>query len=956
MNVRDKGAFIGRLRELDLLGQALERARGGVGSIALIAGEAGIGKTRLVSEFVAHLREDGLNVMLGRCVDLVGTELPFQPFTDALRPHVQVLPWMAESPEVSQRRVFEQVLALLTKRSDERPQVVVLEDLHWADDLTLDLVVFLAQNLETSRILFVVTYRAENQGLDERMGRLRENVRHSASAVVLDLEPLSRDELATMLNARGDGAVPAALTDTIFARSEGNPFFAEELFDAAGPDGATLPRSLRDLLLQRIARLDRAALSVLRVAASAGREVDYALLRAVAGLPEGNIRESLRAAVDHGVLLADQATGTFRFRHALLAEAVHATILPGEAEEYHARIADQLARAGAPATALAAHWAAAGRATEAFTASIEAASEAEAAFGLAEALAHLERALSLWDAVPGAAARAGFDLAELTSWAAGLASTTGAALRAVGLGRQAVDLIGTVDPVRASRAHDRLGAYLAAAGEGEAGLAATRRAVEMMPTDPPSAQRADLLASLANRLMLMWRHEESLAVAERALALARDVDARRAELVARAMLGLDLAYLGRGEEGVTNLRSALRIAEDHGGPTDLQRVNVWLTDVLTMLGRTREAAQVAAEALERLAPFGIDDTGLVTNYIDALVALGEWDQAESVSGAAVRAATMNWPHLRLVHRAELEVGRGQFDDAHVHLAAARPRMAKRIAHGGESFDLVATELALWEHRWLDADRAVRDGLSRARSREAAFIRVQLCALGLRACAELAALARARRDRDELDRAIAQAQVWILAARRAARDAADITPNAAAWLALAEAEHERAQASSRAEAWSTVAAMWDERERPALAAYCRLRQGEALVAAGASRINASVPLRAATAVAEKLQARPLLHELTLLAERARLDLRPRDTPSLSERQATQQLGLTAREAEVLTLVGRGYTNREIADTLVISVKTASVHVSNILRKLDAPSRRDAAAIAHRITPPVDGRVS
>ena len=147
------------------------------------------------------------------------------------------------------------------------------------------------------------------------------------------------------------------------------------------------------------------------------------------------MRESLRQAVEHGVLVAEQATGSFRFRHALLAEAIYATILPGEREELHARLADELARSGAASPAeLAPHWAAAGRSTEALAASVEAARQAEAVFGLAEAHAHLERALALWHAVPDAAELAGLDLAELCAWTAELASQVGAAPRAVELG------------------------------------------------------------------------------------------------------------------------------------------------------------------------------------------------------------------------------------------------------------------------------------------------------------------------------------------------------------------------------------------------------------------------------------------------------------------------------------------------------------------------------------------
>jgi DNA-binding NarL/FixJ family response regulator len=180
----------------------------------------------------------------------------------------------------------------------------------------------------------------------------------------------------------------------------------------------------------------------------------------------------------------------------------------------------------------------------------------------------------------------------------------------------------------------------------------------------------------------------------------------------------------------------------------------------------------------------------------------------------------------------------------------------------------------------------------------------------------------------------------------------VTPNGAGWLALAESEHERLQGGARPDLWSEAATTWDGLERPPLAAYCRWREAEALVAAGAARTEASVPLRAAHSVATRIGARPLARELELLSERARLDLATPDAaPSDGQHAAlVETLGLTPREAEVLTLVARGYTNREIADALVISVKTASVHVSHILRKLDAPNRREAAAIAHRLAAP------
>jgi DNA-binding CsgD family transcriptional regulator len=181
------------------------------------------------------------------------------------------------------------------------------------------------------------------------------------------------------------------------------------------------------------------------------------------------------------------------------------------------------------------------------------------------------------------------------------------------------------------------------------------------------------------------------------------------------------------------------------------------------------------------------------------------------------------------------------------------------------------------------------------------------------------------------------------------------PERVLWLALAEAEYTRARGVARPESWSQAADSWKRLERPPLAAYCRWRQAEALAAAGASRTEAGAPLREAHAVAARIGAEPLLRELELLAQRARLDLALPEAQSPDRRRGLDKaLGLTPREAEVLTLVARGYTNREIAAALVISVKTASVHVSHILRKLGAPNRLEAAAIAHRLAPPPVGQ--
>jgi DNA-binding CsgD family transcriptional regulator len=948
MKVRVSDIFVGRTRELEAVGHAIDATRLGNGTTVLIAGEAGIGKTRLMSELAGRARDAGFEILLGRSIDLVGTELPYQPFLEALRP-------LGELRQVDGRRAgsqlqaFEETLALLTDRAASAPVLLVLEDLHWADSSTLDLVVFLAHNLDDRRVLLLATCRADEPSSAERIRRLEDGVRRSGSALVLELGPLERAELTALVAAHTDASLTATVADAIAARSEGNPFFAEELLAAAGDESGELPRGLRDLLMQRVARIDQPTQGVLRLAAAAGRDVGYPLLQATVELPESDLRDSLRQAVEHGVLVADPETSSFRFRHALLAEAIYATILPGEREELHARLAEELARSGAAAPAeLAPHWAAAGRTEEALVASVEAARQTQAVFGLTEALAHVERALALWDAVPAAADLAGIDLVELCSWAAALSSQTGAAPRAVELAQRAIELVDDSDPLRVARLHDRLGHYLHETGRTDAALSAFERVVELVPAQPPSAARAEALASLAHGLMLAWRFDESLAICERALTLARSVGAHAVERQVLLNLGRDLAYVGRADEGVATLRRALELAEESHDHVEVLHAYVSLTDVLTMLGRPRESAQVGKRALEVVQEYGIDSTVLAANTIEALLATGEWDQANGVTAIALRTRTANFPYMLLMLRADSELGRGDFDAARAHLEAAL--ITLREDRGQGIYDIFLAELALWERRWTDADRAVRDALAGASSARSAQLHVWFCAKGLRAHAELAALARARRDAKAVRAWLVRGRKLIAIARRAEAKASAVTPNAGGWLALAEAEYERARGSQTPHSWREAIAAWDQLERPPLAAYCRWRQAEALVAAGVSRTEASVPLREAHAVAVRIGAEPLIRELELLAQRARLDLAPGSEAPERRDDLEELLGLTPREAEVLLLVARGYTNREIADELVISVKTASVHVSHILGKLAVPNRVEAAAIAHRLALP------
>ena len=945
MTGRTSNLYVGRTSELAELRSALLAAQAGRGTTVLVAGEAGIGKTRLILELARVAGDAGFEQLFGHSIELVGAELPFQPFAEALRPIGE--PWRAaDASPWSQLRVFEETLALLVNHARSAPLLLVLEDLHWADASTLDLVSFLAHHLHDCPIMLLASCRVDEPESARRMSRLADGIRRSTSGLRIELRPLDGADMSSLVATHGVKPLSPAATRAIITRAEGNPFFAEELLAASESPGGRLPDSLRDLLMLRLDRLGLETQGVLRLAAAAGREISFTLLHDTTGLADAELRMTLRESVEHGVLVADQEASRFRFRHALLAEAIYATILPGEREEIHGRLAEGLAgNADVSPGELAPHWAAAGRSTEALVASVAAAAEAEAVFGLTEARSHLERALALWDQVPDASEAARLDLASLCSWAASTASRTGAAPRAVALTERAIELTDESSAALPGL-HQALARYLHESGRTGAGLAELERAVALVPAQPPTRERASALAGLGSGLRRAWRFSESLEVSETALALAREVDAPDSTIRALETLGSDLAYLGHADEGLAHLRQALEVSADSGEPEAVLTAYISLTDVLTMLGRPREAARIGKEGLETIRPYAIDSTVLMSNYIEALTASGAWREAERASAESLRSITANFPYMLLMVRADVEVGLGHFDDARSHLDAARTTL--REDRGLGVYDVYLAELALWEHRWTDADEAVRRGVALAGSSHAAQIRSWLCAKGLRAQAELVALARARTDSEAVAVWLEQADRLLQTARDAYEQAVAITPNARGWLALAEAEHARVGGAGTPSLWSEAAAAWSRLERTPAVAYCRWREAEALVSDGASRSEAGSRLREAHAIALGLGAQPLLHELELLAGRARLDLTvPNVDPSPEGQGLGAVLGLTPREVEVLDLMSRGCTNREIASALVISVKTAGVHVSHILRKLGASSRVEAATIAHQL---------
>jgi DNA-binding CsgD family transcriptional regulator/tetratricopeptide (TPR) repeat protein len=983
------GRFIGRTQELARLRHLLARATDSDNEplVALLGGEAGVGKTRLVEQLAAAASAQGVRVLSGRCVPLGEEGVPFAPVIEALRGLAgeldpaelaavagsaradlgRLLPDLGGGGEAAaaaqltgagQGRLFELLLGVIQRLAARGPLLWVMEDLHWADRSTRDLLAFLAAALRSGPVLVVGTFRSDELYRAHPLRRLLGELARNRRVQRLELPRFTRTELAEQLAALLGADPPARVADDVYARSEGNPFFAEELLLAGEERGlGALPSSLREVLLTRVVRLGRGTQQLLRVAAAAGPGATQPLLAAVAGMDEAALLDGLREAVDQQLLLPEPGGEGYVFRHALVAEAVYSELLPGERVRLHTALAGALEAGiepGGPSAGrtarLAYHWSAAGEQPRALAASVVAAAAAELVYAFAETQLQLERVLGLWDRVPDAEARAGMDRVRLLSRCAEAAYAAGDVARAVQLVRQALPLVDEApQPQRAGLLHEQLARYLRLLGD-PAALGEQQEAVRLVPP-APSAERARVLGSLARLLVYVDRFAEARELAEEAAAIAGQAGARAEEADARAALGGPLVQLGDPDAGLAELEAAVRLATQADNPVVALRAILSRSDVLLATGRLEEAATVALDGIEQARRLGLArfvGPFLAGNATEALFALGRWDQAERVSRQGLEVAASDVTlFLLLPSRAALELGLGDLDSAEARLRTLRLLLPAPITEAQKAGPLFTglAELALWRGDRDQAGQLVAEAvpLVEANPRYAAPV----YALGLRIEADRAELARARRPGQPApDDGTATALLQRLG-EAAADPAAGGIPELAAWHALGLAEWTRHMGPSDPAAWAAAAAAWQRLGQPYRAAYAGFRQAEALLVGPGDRDTAAEVLRRAAAVTGRLGARLLDAEVQALARRARLGLTQHATPAAGAPPLAAQLGLTRREAEVLALVAAGRSNRQIARALFISPKTASVHVSNILAKLGVDSRVEAAAIAHRL---------
>ncbi|MBE1584063.1 ATP-binding protein [Nonomuraea angiospora] len=898
--------FVGRGEELSALAAALDLAVEQGPAVALVAGEAGIGKSRLLAEFARSLGPE-VRVVEGACAELGSDGLPYAPFVTVLRrlirvegvlpgPYRQIARWFpelgaADDAEGGRHRLYEEVLTLVERVAADRPVVVSIEDLHWADPATRELLGFLARNLVQAGVLLVITYRSPENG-DGQLGPLLSELSRRPRTTTLRLERLDRQgvgrQLAAILGAEPD----AATVRRVHERSDGNPLFVEALARA----GERTPDSLRDLLLYGPRSLPGPARELLRIASVAGGRIGHPLLAQVAGQDGAELDALLRELVDRGLLVT--AGDGYDFRHALIRQAVYEDLLPGERARLHARYAAALSDRGAHAE-LAAHAYAAGDRGLALSAAYLAAGQAHGSYAYEEQVRMLDQVLELWDPQ----ARLGADRIDVLTGAAEACMLSGDYARGVDYataGLAAVDE--RREPERAALLLEHLGRLRHRLNA--TGVHDWHRALGLLPADPHGLQRGRLLGVLA--MGLLPEVDKAREPFEEALGIGRRTG--DATVTVRGLLGV-----GSMTRDLGMLEEARTLAERLDSHDLLMTVPMYEATLHTKAGDQQRAIEAARDGIRHARRYGLGRSrgAELARYAGrGLILAGRWDEAAAVLAESLREDPP--PLSRQALRAlagYLSLLRGDLAAAAGAAAGLEHADSGSLFHRHQLLCLLAVAQGDPERADLLLNRALADpALTRIYSSDARPVLVA------GALAQRVRLAHGTGE--DLRRRVAARQ-----AELAAADAALGVdgPLDRAWQIMLHALIED-------DGWDLAVAAWRELGQPYELALSLFHGARAALEAG-DRPGGTARLREAARLAEDLGAAPLAREIALLG-------RPRPA----------QDGLTERERDVLRLIAEGLSNRQIAARLHISPSTAGVHVSHILTKLGAATRTEAAVIA------------
>jgi DNA-binding CsgD family transcriptional regulator len=991
--------LVGRRDELASLRTVLDEIADGRPQVVVIGGESGVGKTRLVDEATAGLG-DRVRVLRGQCL-VFGAELPYLPFAEIIREIIretdhdgieelfgpagpelaQFIPELGEAvgrsvpsraggSELQQLRLFESLLRLTERVADDRPTAFVFEDLQWIDAASLHLLAFLSQSIRRGAVALIVTIRTEALEANSPVRSLLAELERGPAALRIELERLDRADTRRQIAAILEDGSAATLADRVWEQGDGNPLFTEELV-AASVDGDELgsPR-LDDLIGARTARLSRAALNVLRVAAVLGRSIELQLLTMATGLDRAGVDRAMELGLEEQILVRTSERGaSFRFRHELVRSVMAEQLDASEARSIHAAYAEALqARPEADPSEVAYHWDAADDTRSALRWHAVAGFDTEARYAYAAALRHYQRALELWAVVEDAEGLAGTSRLRILQRAATAAARAGEHERAITLARTFLDDTREEDDL-AELVRSSLRWYLWEAGHPDEALAEARAAIAR-PFSPGSERwRANATAHLAGLLLAQGEVAEARSGAEEALRLAQAADAAEEQVLSNGIIGGCLLLEGEVDAGIDRISEALdgarRIELEDAAlpadPLDDRRYPVGVVLASTQLAAAYEVAdrpddvvRVAEAAYARAAEQGVARTyGAILRAAGAraLYRAGHWTEALSTIERTIQDGASGSGRVSLLAiSALIHAARGSDAEADEALREAEEDAeAGTVAEVIHWLAMARAERLIWAGQPLEAvgciagaydagsEAARGAGLGRAIGVDASL--PQMLSLAARAGADLALVERA-------EGAAGGASVMALERVRLAIDRARRRPGpAASWtpeLALAKAELARAEhgpGSRSVAAWKRAAEA--ARERPYVEAYARWRLATALLADRRRADEAEAEIERATALAEELGARRLFDAIGALARHAGLG------GSAVGRERERPFGLTKRELEVLGLLAAGLGNGAIAERLFISPKTASVHVSNIYGKLGVESRVAAANLAYQL---------
>jgi DNA-binding CsgD family transcriptional regulator/tetratricopeptide (TPR) repeat protein len=927
--------FVGRERELSRIALALEAAAEGQGRRILISGPGGCGSSRLVDESVRRVAMLDERFAVLRWRSHAGWALePYAPVIAGLRSHLgpldpgerdriigsgvdalhPLIPELIADDRVgrglrvgSERRaawVAEAVLGVLERIGERQPVLLVLEDLHLADAATRALAVFLARVTRPARVCFIATYGTDRLILGDQLLADVAAISDAADPPDrLELGPLGRDELAQLVGGIEGQRPTAALLLLAAERSGGIPLLVEEVLIARRElAGVSLGSSLRELVSARLALRTPECRRTMRLLASAREPISRDDLQAIAtareatvdGLPprsstrprrgadglDADLRAGVDEAIEHGFLVED-GSGTVEIRHELISDAIEADLLPMARRAHHAALATALAdRPGARAR----HWLAAYDVAAARDAFLDVAALAGVRAADADRLAALEQAMELGAADVDDRTTAGHLLLD----AADAAVAAGRPDRAEAYLEAAAGRFGErEDRAVVASLHDSLGRVARALGEHERALAEHRRAASMVPHGA-TVQRAQVLGSLSQTLMLLGTFGEAESVAREAIAVARGAgpDGRAAEGHATCTLGIARAWSADPAGAIELLESARDIAREVRIADDYFRAVLNLTTALTLLHRGREAIAVTAEAIEQARHDGLETVygnALRGNVAEALFLTGRWDEARE----AIRTALEWSPAADAFADAAVTSAMLEVESASGERAArllGRRLLELRSAPDPQSVvpaSRAAASFSLWHGDLGDAASAAELGWSAVRDTEDWALAARMAATYMEVQAALVADGQDRRALADVAAARDRARVvlgQIEALMRASGVPADAgsRAEAEAQLATARAFGARIEGRDLAAVWDTVARTWERVGDPYQVARARWRQAEAALPASdarSGRAAARGPLREAVRIARELGARPLLRELEALARRALITLPP-----------------------------------------------------------------------------------